>query len=92
MAWHLATLDAETLTLLDGVGLRRARAVTTAALAEALEAGRDWPSAGDFRTAVALLGGEATRPRRRRRGLHPLLTGPARIAETTLEGAHCPTS
>ena len=58
-------LDAETLTLLDGVGLRRARAVTTAALAKAIEAGRDWPSASDFRIAVALLGGET--PRRGRR-------------------------
>ena len=57
-------LDDEILMMLDGVGLRRARAVTTAALAEAIEAGRDWPTAKDFRTAVALLGGEATRPRR----------------------------
>ena len=60
-----ADLDAATLAVLDGIGLRRARAVTTAALAGALEAGRDWPSASDFRIAVALLGGET--PRRGRR-------------------------
>ena len=60
-----ADLDDESLAVLDGIGLRRARTVVTAALAGALEAGRDWPSASDFRTAVALLGGEATRPPRR---------------------------
>ena len=60
-----ADLDDESLAVLDGIGLRRAKAVVMSALAGAFEAGRDWPSAGDFRTAVALLGGEATRPRRR---------------------------
>jgi len=54
-------LDAEILVLLDGVGLRRARAVATAALAGAIEAGRDWPRATDFRNAVALLGGDMPR-------------------------------
>ena len=60
-----ADLDAESLEVLDGIGLRRARAVVSAALAEALEAGRDWPRASDFRTAAALLGGAA--PSRARR-------------------------
>ncbi len=60
-----ADLDAESLEVLDGIGLRRARAVVSAALAEALEAGRDWPRASDFRTAAALIGGEA--PSRARR-------------------------
>ncbi len=60
-----ADLDEESLAVLDGVGLRRARAVVTAALAGALEAGRDWPTAADFQVAAALLGGEAVRPRRR---------------------------
>ena len=36
-------LDLESLEVLDGIGLRRARAVVTAALAEALEAGRTGP-------------------------------------------------
>ena len=63
-----ADLDAATLAVLDGIGLRRARAVVTAALAGAFEAGRDWPTAGDFRVAAALLGGEALPPRRRQAG------------------------
>ncbi len=54
-------LDLESLEVLDGIGLRRARTVVTAALAEALEAGRDWPEADDFRNAVKLLGGDTSR-------------------------------
>ncbi len=59
-----ADLDDESLAVLDGIGLRRARAVVTAALAGALEAGRDWPTSADFQAAAALLGGGAVRPRR----------------------------
>ncbi len=54
-------LDLESLEVLDGIGLRRTRTVVTAALAEALEAGRDWPKADDFRNAVKLLGGDTSR-------------------------------
>ena len=63
-----ADLDDDTLTILDAIGMRRARAVVTAALAGALEGGRDWPTAADFQVAAALLGGEAVRPRRRAAG------------------------
>ena len=59
-----ADLDDESLAVLDGIGLRRARAVVTAALAGALEAGRDWPMSADFQAAAALLGGGAVKPRR----------------------------
>jgi len=52
------TLDADFLAALDGVGLRRAKAVVTAALAAALAAGRDWPDADDLRAALDLVGGE----------------------------------
>lgn len=51
-------LDDESRAVLDRVGLRRARAVVGAALAGALETGRDWPSAADMRGAAALLGGD----------------------------------
>ena len=59
-----AGLDDESLAVLDGIGLRRAKAVVSAALAVAIEAGRDWPTAADLRAAATLLGDE--RPRRAR--------------------------
>lgn len=51
-------LDPAFLAALDGVGLRRAKAVVAAALAAALAAGRDWPDADDLRAALDLVGGE----------------------------------
>lgn len=63
-----STLGADALAVLDGIGLRRARAVVSAALAGALETGRDILTAEDLRIAVALLGGEAVRQRRRTAG------------------------
>lgn len=60
-----ADLDAESLAVLDEIGLRRVRAVVNAALAGALEEGRDWPNGADFRAAAAMLGGAERRPSRR---------------------------
>ncbi|WP_237479378.1 AAA family ATPase [Lichenibacterium dinghuense] len=50
-------LDIDALAVLDGVGLRRARALIASALAGALDAGRDALTADDLRAAAALLGG-----------------------------------
>ena len=61
-----ADLDAESLAVLDEIGLRRVRAVVNAALAGALEEGRDWPNGADFRAAAAMLGGAERRPASRR--------------------------
>ena len=61
-------LDDESLAVLDGIGLRRARAVVSAALAVAIEAGREWPTSDDLRVAATLLGDEAPRPTRRPAG------------------------
>ena len=57
-------LDAAFLAVLDGIGLRRARTVVAAALARALEDGRDWPQADDLGVALARVGGQATAPTR----------------------------
>ncbi len=58
-------LDRAFLAALDGIGLRRAKAVIAAALAAALEAGRDWPDAVDLRSALNLVGGVPTAHRSR---------------------------
>ena len=65
-----AGLDEGALAVLDGVGLRRARALIVSALAGALEAGRDALTAEDLRAAAALLGGGAPRVRQQAGFVH----------------------